>query len=91
MSKPMIYSYFGDKEELYKAALRESYVQIREGERKLKIGRSDPEDAIRELVDFTLEPFRFAALVHLDAEHREPAAAATRCGRSAMWTRSSRR
>lgn len=57
VSKPMIYSYFGDKEELYKAALRESYVQIRQGERKLKIDDLSPEDAIRELVDFTLSHF----------------------------------
>lgn len=57
VSKPMIYSYFGDKEELYKAALRESYLQIRQGERKLQIGNLDPEEGIRELVRFTLNHF----------------------------------
>lgn len=57
VSKPMIYSYFGDKEELYKAALRESYLQIREGERALQIDSLDPEEGIRELVRFTLEHF----------------------------------
>lgn len=57
VSKPMIYSYFGDKEELYKAALRESYVQIRQGERELQIDSLDPEDGIRELVRFTLNHF----------------------------------
>ena len=57
VSKPMIYSYFGDKEELYRAALRESYLQIRQGERKLRIGNLDPEDGIRELVRFTLSHF----------------------------------
>lgn len=57
VSKPMIYSYFGDKEELYKAALRESYLQIRQGERKLRIGNLDPEEGIRELVRFTLHHF----------------------------------
>jgi AcrR family transcriptional regulator len=57
VSKPMIYSYFGDKEELYKAALRESYVQIRQGERRLETENMTPEQAIRELVRFTLEHF----------------------------------
>ena len=57
VSKPMIYSYFGDKEELYKAALRESYLQIRQGERELQIGDLDPEEGIRELVRFTLNHF----------------------------------
>ncbi|MEZ5722128.1 MAG: TetR/AcrR family transcriptional regulator [Paracoccaceae bacterium] len=36
ISKPMIYSYFGDKDALYAAALREAYVQIREGETELQ-------------------------------------------------------
>lgn len=57
VSKPMIYSYFGDKEELYRAALRESYVQIREGERELNTDKMSPEDAVRELVRFTMQHF----------------------------------
>ncbi|MXU66221.1 TetR family transcriptional regulator [Oceanomicrobium pacificus] len=57
VSKPMIYSYFGDKDALYAAALRESYVQIRAGERELQTDDMPPEDAIRELVRFTLQHF----------------------------------
>ncbi len=57
VSKPMIYNYFGDKEELYKAALRESYVQIRQGERQIDTDHMAPEEAIRELVRFTMEHF----------------------------------
>lgn len=57
VSKPMIYSYFGDKEELYKAALRESYVQIRQGERELDTDQMEPEEAIRALVNFTMQHF----------------------------------
>ncbi|PRY21847.1 TetR family transcriptional regulator [Aliiruegeria haliotis] len=57
VSKPMIYSYFGDKEELYKAALKESYVQIRQGERAIDTDHMSPEDAIRELVTFTMHHF----------------------------------
>lgn len=57
VSKPMIYSYFGDKEQLYLAALREAYVQIREGERDLDIGNLEPIEGVRELVRFTLNHF----------------------------------
>lgn len=57
VSKPMLYAYFGDKNELYKAALRESYVQIRSGERRLDTEGMTPEEAIRELVRFTLNHF----------------------------------
>lgn len=57
VSKPMIYSYFGDKDELYKAALRESYLQIRQGERELDTDHMTPEQAIRELVRFTMDHF----------------------------------
>lgn len=57
VSKPMIYNYFGDKEELYRAALRESYVQIRKGEQKLQIGDLEPEAGIRKLVSFTMDHF----------------------------------
>jgi AcrR family transcriptional regulator len=58
LSKPLIYSYFGDKDALYAAALREAYVQIRAGERALELDHRDPEGAIRALVGFTLEHFR---------------------------------
>jgi AcrR family transcriptional regulator len=57
VSKPMIYSYFGDKEGLYAAALREAYVQIRQGEQQLDLGGRPPEDAIRALVHFSLDHF----------------------------------
>jgi AcrR family transcriptional regulator len=58
VSKPMIYSYFGDKDDLFAAALREAYVQIREGERQLKLDHQKPEEAIRPPVGFTLQHFR---------------------------------
>ncbi len=57
VSKPMIYSYFGDKGELYKAALREAYVQIRRGERKMETADMTPPEAVHELVRFTLDHF----------------------------------
>ena len=57
VSKPMLYTYFGDKNDLYKAALRESYVQIRSGERELDTEGMSPEAAVRELVRFTMKHF----------------------------------
>lgn len=58
ISKPMIYSYFGDKDTLYAAALREAYVQIREGEKDLQLADHEPVDAVRTLVHFTFDHFR---------------------------------
>lgn len=58
ISKPMIYDYFGDKDAIYTAALREAYVQIRRGEEKLALAPEAPEAAVRELVRFTMDHFR---------------------------------
>lgn len=58
ISKPMIYSYFGDKDALYAAALREAYVQIREGEKELQLADLAPVEAVRTLVHFTFDHFR---------------------------------
>lgn len=58
ISKPLIYDYFGDKDALYTAALREAYIQIRTGEDELNLNDMDPEAAIRSLVIFTLKHFR---------------------------------
>ncbi|ASJ73324.1 TetR/AcrR family transcriptional regulator [Granulosicoccus antarcticus] len=58
VSKPMIYNYYGDKDDLYAAALREAYIQIRAGERELHLEDMTPEEAIRTLVSFTLSHFK---------------------------------
>lgn len=58
VSKPMIYDYFGDKDAVYAAALREAYIQIRRGESELELDSRDPEDAIRALMRFTMNHFR---------------------------------
>ena len=58
LSKPLLYDYFGDKDELYKAALREAYVQIRAGEEELALDALTPEEAIAALVMFTMTHFR---------------------------------
>jgi len=58
VSKPLIYEYFGDKEAVYSAALREAYVQIRLGEEALEMDGLDPKEAIRALVIFTMNHYR---------------------------------
>lgn len=58
VSKPLLYDYFGDKDDLYAAALREAYVQIRNAELQLSLEALEPLAAIRELVAFTLRHFR---------------------------------
>lgn len=57
VSKPMIYDYFGDKNAVYAAALREAYVQIRNRETELQLDTLEPDAAIRALVHFTMNHF----------------------------------
>jgi AcrR family transcriptional regulator len=53
-TKPMIYYYFGNKEDLYIAVLEEAYRRIRNIEATLHLDELDPESALRKLVDFTV-------------------------------------
>ncbi|WP_299808200.1 TetR family transcriptional regulator [uncultured Roseibium sp.] len=73
-NKAMIYSYFGNKEELYAVVLREAYLQIREGERKLDLEKLDPKSAIVELLRFTAYHFRdnpwFLRLLNTENQRR---------------------
>ena len=57
VSKPLIYDYFGDKDAVYAAALKEAYIQIREGERELDLESLPPAEAVRTLVRFTLNHY----------------------------------
>ncbi|MBU4336474.1 MAG: TetR family transcriptional regulator [Actinobacteria bacterium] len=50
VTKRMIYYYFHSKEELYAAALLESYRRIRESEANLRLDELEPEEALRVLV-----------------------------------------
>lgn len=56
-NKSLIYTYFGNKEELYTRVLEDSYRRIRKGERELKLDQRQPEEAMRALVGFTHEHF----------------------------------
>lgn len=54
----MIYRYFGGKEDLYRAALEDTYARIRALERQLDLTTLEPEDGIRRLVEFTFDYLR---------------------------------
>lgn len=51
----MIYHYFGNKDDLYVAALEASYRTIREQERALDLSGSAPAAAMRRLIDLTFD------------------------------------
>lgn len=52
-SKRMLYYYFGDKEQLYRAVLEAAYREIRIGEQDLSLEDSSPKEALSRLVEFT--------------------------------------
>lgn len=51
----MIYHYFGNKDELYLAALEASYKIIRDREQTLDIAHTDPREALKALVELTFD------------------------------------
>jgi len=57
VSKPLLYDYFGSKEQLYAHALREAYVQIRAKEEELDVLSLSPQEAVRTFVQFTIRHF----------------------------------
>jgi AcrR family transcriptional regulator len=52
-NKRMLYYYFGPKEDLFLAALEQSYVRIRSAERALDLEHHDPREALKRLLSFT--------------------------------------
>ena len=57
INKRMLYHYFGGKEDLYLAVLEETYAGIRRAEAKLDLAHREPEEGMRELVQFTFHYF----------------------------------
>jgi AcrR family transcriptional regulator len=74
LNKRLIYYYFEDKERLFQAVLEQTYLDIREEERKLKLQDLKPADAVRRLVEFTwdyyLEHPEFLTLLNSANLHR---------------------
>jgi len=58
VNKRMIYHYFGDKDGLYLAVLEAAYAEIRSEEIKLDLGKRDPVEGMRELLQFTWNYYR---------------------------------
>jgi len=56
-NKRLLYYYFGNKEDLYRAVLLDAYQEIRRGERELNLEALDPREAMDRLVRFTFRHF----------------------------------
>ncbi|MGV8954195.1 MAG: TetR/AcrR family transcriptional regulator [Cypionkella sp.] len=56
-NKRLLYHYFGNKEELYRAVLLDAYQEIRRGERALSLDQYGPVEAMDRLVRFTFRHF----------------------------------
>lgn len=56
-NKRLLYHYFGNKEDLYRAVLLDAYQEIRKGERALSLDQFGPVDAMDRLVRFTFRHF----------------------------------
>jgi AcrR family transcriptional regulator len=73
-NKRMLYHYFGNKEDLYLAALELIYETIRAKERLLDLDHLPPEQAMRELVRLTWDHFvehpEFLAMLNEENLHR---------------------
>lgn len=74
LNKRLIYYYFNDKDRLFAAVLEQTYDDIREAERALKLLDLKPADAVRRLVEFTwtyyLEHPEFLTLLNSANLHR---------------------
>lgn len=75
VNKQLVYHHFGNKEDLYRAALEQVYGEIRAREQALRLGNLAPEAAMERLVgfsfDYLLEHPEFVAL--LSDENRQGA------------------
>ncbi|WP_412050158.1 TetR family transcriptional regulator [Hoeflea sp. Naph1] len=57
-NKQLVYHYFGNKDGLYTAVLKQVYQEIREQEAALKLGSLPAEEAMRKLVEFSFDYLR---------------------------------
>lgn len=73
-SKRMIYYYFGDKAGLYRHVLEAAYARVRAGEAELSLDHLEPVEALRKLIEFTVDHHRgnpdFVRLVMIENIHR---------------------
>jgi len=74
LNKKLIYYYFEDKENLFRAVLEEAYLSIRAAEQQLHLADLPPDQAVRRLTEFTwhyyLEHPEFLTLLNSENLHR---------------------
>lgn len=72
-NKRLLYHYFGNKEDLYRAVLLDAYAEIRRGERELNLEALAPREAMDRLVRFTFRHFLanpwFTSLLSTENQH----------------------
>jgi AcrR family transcriptional regulator len=73
-NKRMLYHYFGNKDDLFLAALERVYEEIREAEQALDLERLAPMEAMQALVEFTFDYFtrrpEFVTLLNSENLHK---------------------
>jgi TetR/AcrR family transcriptional regulator len=73
-NKRMLYHYFGNKDDLFLAALERVYEEIREAEQALDLVRLAPLEAMQALVEFTFDYFtrrpEFVTLLNSENLHK---------------------
>lgn len=73
-NKRMLYHYFGNKDDLFLAALECVYAEIRDAEQALELEKLPPMDAMRQLVEFSFDYFvlrpEFISLLNSENLHK---------------------
>jgi AcrR family transcriptional regulator len=74
LNKRLIYYYFENKDSLFSAVLEDTYLNIREAEKRLHLADLTPAEAVRKLTEFTwtyyLEHPEFLTLLNSENLHR---------------------
>ena len=74
VNKRLLYYYFGSKDDLFLAVLEQTYADIREAEKALRLENLEPATAIRRLVEFTWDYYlanpHFLTLLNSENLHK---------------------
>lgn len=74
VNKRLLYYYFGSKDDLFLAVLEQTYADIREAEKALRLENLEPATALRRLVEFTWDYYianpHFLTLLNSENLHK---------------------
>lgn len=74
VNKRLLYYYFGSKDDLFLAVLEQTYADIREAEKALRLEKLEPTTALRRLVEFTWDYYianpHFLTLLNSENLHK---------------------